>query len=179
MSRYILNDRSASKGRDIRNVEGIRIAIFILLLVGIAAGIAVLTNHEGAMARYQAGIAEISGHLINLFGAKAIVQGNVIRSSGSFALSIVTACTGLFMTGVFVVAVLAFPAGILAKLIGMLLGAGAIFLMNIARLVSLFYVGIRFPNMFEEMHLLVWQSLIIVLSLFLWLLWARKVTHEH
>ena len=154
-----------------------RILTFVLLLGAVTAGIAFLTNHDGAMRSFQGGIAGITSHVINLFGGRTSVTGNIIHSSGSFALSVVTACTGVFTTGVFIVAVLAFPAGFLAKLIGVTLGTIAIFLINLVRLGSLFYVGVHFPNLFDKMHLLIWQSLIIVLALFLWLLWAKVVAH--
>ena len=166
-------NRKSTVGRS----EIVRIAFFALLLGVIAAGITALTGHDGVMARYQGGIAAISCRLINIFGGRAAVQGNVIHSSGSFALSVVTACTGLFITGVFIVAVLAFPATFLAKLLGVFSGAAAIFLINIVRLGSLFYVGVHFPDLFEQMHLLIWQSLIIVFALFLWLLWVRMAAH--
>ena len=153
--------------------------MFAILLGAVAAGIAFLTNHDSAMACFQGGIASITSHVINLFGGQTSVTANVIHSSGNFALSVVTACTGLFTTGVFIVAVLAFPAGFLAKLIGVTLGAAGIFLINLLRLGSLFYVGVHFPDLFDKMHLLVWQSLVIVLALFLWLLWAKVVAHAH
>ena len=157
----------------------LRIVMFILLLGAVAAGIAFLTNHDGAMTSFQGGIATITSHVINAFGGRTSVTGNVIHSSGNFALSVVTACTGLFTTGVFVVAVLAYPAGLLAKLIGLGFGVVGIFLINLVRLGSLFYVGVHFPNLFDRMHLLVWQSLVIVFALFLWLFWAKVVAHAH
>jgi len=174
-----LASRPSDKKRIVNSSDLSRILVFAILLAAVAAGIAFLTNHAGAMASFQSGIALITSHIINLFGGRTSVTGNVIHSSGSFALSVVTACTGLFTTGVFIVAVLAFPASFLAKLLGVLLGATGIFLINLLRLGSLFYVGVHLPNLFDRMHLLVWQSLVIVLALFLWLLWARVVAHAH
>jgi len=168
-----------NKGLFLGRTEILRIAFFVLLLIAVAAGIATLTNHDTAMSSFQGGIALITSHAINLFGGQTHVSGNTIYSPGSFALSVVTACTGLFTMGVFIVAVLAFPAGFLAKLIGVTLGTMGIFLINLVRLGSLFYVGVHFPNLFNKMHLLIWQSLIIVLALFLWLLWAKKAAHAH
>jgi archaeosortase B (VPXXXP-CTERM-specific) len=167
------------RGPIMQRNDFLRILLFILLLGAVAAGITFLTNHDSAMASFQGGIATITSHTINLFGGRTSVSGNIIHSEGSFALSVVTACTGLFTTGVFIVAVIAFPAGFLAKLIGVLLGTTGVFLINLLRLGSLFYVGVHFPNLFDRMHLLVWQSLVIVLALFLWLLWAKVVAHAY
>jgi len=174
-----VTSRSHDKRPLVKRSDLLRIFTFVLLLGAVAAGITFLTNHDGAMASFQGGIATITSHVINVFGGRTSVSGNVIQSSGSFALSVVTACTGLFTTGVFIVAVLAFPASFLAKLIGVTLGAAGIFLINLLRLGSLFYVGVHFPDLFDRMHLLVWQSLVIVLSLFLWLLWVKVVSNAH
>lgn len=171
--------RSNYKKRILNSKDLARIVMFAILLAAVAAGIAFLTNHDSAMASFQSEIAVITSHIINLFGGRTSVTGNIIHSSGSFALSVVTACTGLFTTGVFIVAVLAFPASSLAKLLGVLLGAAGIFLINLLRLGSLFYVGVHFPDLFDRMHLLVWQSLVIVLALFLWLVWVKVVAHAH
>jgi len=174
-----VTSRPNYKTRILNSSDLSRIVVFAILLAAVAAGIAFLTNHDSAMASFQGGIARITSGIVNLFGGRTSVTGNVIHSSGSFALSVVTACTGLFTTGVFIVAVLAFPATSLAKLTGVILGATGIFLINLMRLGSLFYVGVHFPNLFDRMHLLVWQSLVIVLALFLWLFWARVVAHAH
>jgi len=124
----------------------------------------------------QHALARISGAILNLFGGRTQIAGNTIRSD-QFSLSVVTACTGLFTTGVFVVAVLAFPAGWRAKAIGVALGITSIFVLNVIRLVSLFLIGVHAPAVFDRAHLLIWQSLLILLALLLWLTWARKVTH--
>lgn len=174
-----MTTKSHSKKPLIHRTDILRILLFIILLAAVAAGMTFLMNHDSALATFQRGIATITSHVINLFGGRTSVSGNVIQSPGSFALSVVTACTGLFTTGVFIVAVLAFPAGLLAKLIGVLMGATGVFLINLLRLGSLFFVGVHFPNLFDRMHLLVWQSLVIVLALFLWLLWAKVVAHAH
>jgi hypothetical protein len=49
-----------------------------------------------------------------------------------------------------------------------------IFIINEVRLISLFYIGIYAPAIFDTTHLLVWQSLMILFALGLWLLWAYK-----
>jgi exosortase H (IPTLxxWG-CTERM-specific) len=167
------------KNHIIRSSDLRRILIFAALLGAVAAAIAFLTSQDSAMRSLQVAIAVATSSMINIFGGQTSVTGNVIHSPGGFSISVVTACSGIFTTGVFIVAVLAFPVGILAKLVGVLVGVAGVFVINLVRLASLFYVGIHFSNLFEPMHLLVWQSLVIVFALFLWLLWAKKVTHAH
>ena len=150
--------------------------LFLAFLSGLAALIAWLMGSESAMASLQNGIAHVTSFILNLLGNRTRVIGHTITAS-CFSITVVTACTGLFMTTVFLSAVVAYPARFLAKLIGLALGIVGIFTVNIVRLVSLFYVGVYWPSFLDQAHLLVWPSLLIVFSLFLWLFWAGKVTH--
>jgi len=44
--------------------------------------------------------------------------------------------------------------------------------------VSLYYVGVHWPGVLDSVHLLVWQSLLIVVAVALWLLWAGGITRR-
>jgi exosortase H (IPTLxxWG-CTERM-specific) len=167
--------RQAASERPQRR-DVLRIGAFVLLLAGAALGLSLLIGQETAMRGLQSGLARVTSGILNLFGAHTLVSGNTIHSS-RFSLSVVTACTGLFTTGVFIVAVLAFPARLRAKAIGVAFGVGAIFILNLLRLVSLFLIGVHAPAIFDRVHLLIWQSLLILVALLLWLGWARTVTH--
>ncbi len=156
--------------------EIVRISLFALLLAAVSLGISLLMGRDGAMRALQSILAGISSLVINALGGGTHVVGNTIASD-RFALSVVTACTGLFTSAVFTVAVLAYPTGLIAKAIGIGVGISGIFVINIIRLVSLFYIGVHLPWLFDRAHLLIWQSLVIVFALFLWLAWARKVTN--
>jgi exosortase/archaeosortase family protein len=150
--------------------------LFLAFLSGLAVLIMWLMGSESAMASLQNGIAHVANFVLNLLGNRTWVIGHTITSS-RFSITVVTACTGLFMTAVFLSAVIAYPARFIAKLIGLALGIVGIFTVNIVRLVSLFYIGVYWPSFLDQAHLLVWPSLLIVFSLFLWLFWAGKVTH--
>jgi len=128
------------------------------------------------MTGLQRGIATVTSGLLNLLGQETSVSGQSVVSS-RFAVQIVSACTGLFMTTVFLSAVLVYPSRIAAKLIGFAIGVGGILALNFLRLVSLFLIGVYLPGFVDQAHLLIWQSLLILCGLFLWLLWAGKVAH--
>ena len=174
-------DRVCRSLKTIRERRGERrrlasILIFVLSLSGFAVFILWVMNSEAATASLQTAIARIVSTTLNLLGQKTEAIGTTV-SSAEFSIAVVTACTGLFLTAVFWAAVLAYPARWLAKLVGAGIGLAGIFALNIVRLVSLFYVGLYFPRYVDQVHLLIWQSLIIVFSLFLWLFWAGKVAH--
>ena len=114
-----------------------------------------------------------TGLLLNLTGQGVAVNGSVV-SSPRFAFQVVDLCTAIMPMMIFTAAVLAFPSRIKEKALGLLLGLLGIFVVNEIRLVSLFYIGSYVPSIFNTTHLLVWQSLMILLAIGLWLLWVYK-----
>jgi len=71
---------------------------------------------------------------------------------------------------------LAYPCRIRDKIIGILFGIVAISAVNLVRTVTLFFIGTHFSeSVFETAHFLIWQSLVILISIGLWLLWAQKL----
>lgn len=117
-------------------------------------------------------VAQVSNFLINLFGVKSVLSYKSITSS-SFSVLVINQCNGVFTTGIFISAVLAFPARIREKMIGILLGVFSIFVINVLRIVGIFFVGIKFPNLLHEAHVWVAQTLVIILSISVWLLWVE------
>ncbi len=115
---------------------------------------------------------------LNLLGENARVDGQVLSSS-RFAVQIYNGCNGLEAILVFVAGVLAFPAPWLRRLAGVVLGVLAIQVVNVVRVVSLFYVGIFKPQWFSVSHVFIWQSLIILLSVVLWLVWVQRYAPVH
>ena len=110
---------------------------------------------------------------LNLFGEGATVREQVL-SSPRFSVVIYNGCNGLEAILIFASGVLAFPAPVTKKVLGLLLGFLAIQVANIVRVVSLFYVGIFKPAWFSTAHVFVWQSIIIVLGVVLWLVWVNR-----
>jgi len=110
---------------------------------------------------------------LNLLGEGASVHGQVL-SSPRFSVTIFNGCNGLEAILIFVCGVLAFPATWRSRLLGAAVGFLAIQLINTVRVVSLFYVGVFKPEWFSTSHVFVWQSIIVVFAVILWLLWARR-----
>jgi exosortase/archaeosortase family protein len=96
--------------------------------------------------------------------------------SPHFSVSIVRGCDAIEPSALFVAAVVALPAPAAAKLAGAVLGTAALLVLNLARIVSLFLVGARWPAVFETVHADVWQALFIVVAITLWIGWALWAT---
>ena len=122
---------------------------------------------------YTTFVAEESALALNLFGEHARVVGQVLTSS-RFSVTIFNGCNGLEAILIFVSGVLAFPARWRRKALGVLLGFAAIQCFNVVRVVSLFYIGVFKPAWFNVSHVFVWQSLVIVFGIVLWLVWVRR-----
>jgi exosortase H (IPTLxxWG-CTERM-specific) len=115
----------------------------------------------------------VSGFILNILGQQVQVNGDVI-SSIHFAVAVKQGCDAIEPTMLFVAGVIAFPAFIRNKMLGLLAGTVFLFGMNIIRIVSLYLIG-RYatPELFEFMHIEVWQIIFIFLAMIAWFLWLR------
>ena len=151
-----------------------RFLILFLTTLGVSFTVLALRQvNDAFVTPYTAVIAQMSGFVLRIFGEKATVTGCVV-SSPRFAVTIYNGCNGLITSLIFVSGVLAFPAKFSAKLIGVIGGLLTIQLINLVRIVSLFYIGIFLPHHFNEAHIFVWQSLVIIAGISLWIVWAHK-----
>ncbi len=121
-------------------------------------------------------LAAISASLVTLFDPGVVATGKVLRSNANgFAVSIEAGCNGVEATIVLVAAIIAFPAPWKRKLAGLAAGVVAVQGLNVVRVVSLFYLGQWSFSAFEWAHLYVWQALIMLDVLIVWLVWVRTL----
>lgn len=121
-------------------------------------------------------LATLSSKLVTLFDGNVAAAGKVLRSTtNGFAVSIEAGCNGVEATLVLLAAMLAFPAPWKHKVVGLVIGILAVQLLNILRVISLFYLGQWNYDVFEFSHLYVWQALIMLDVLIVWLIWVRRV----
>ena len=150
-----------------------RFLILFLAILGVSFTVLALRQVNDALVTpYTALIARVSGGVLRIFGEEAIVSGCVV-SSPRFAVTIFNGCNGLITSLIFISGVLAFPARWSAKLIGVVGGLLAIQLVNLVRIVSLFYIGVFLPKHFNDAHIFIWQSLVILVGISLWIVWAQ------
>jgi exosortase H (IPTLxxWG-CTERM-specific) len=121
-------------------------------------------------------LAAISTWIVTLFDGNVVAAGKVMRSNtNGFAVSIEAGCNGVEATLVLLAAMLAFPAPWRHKAVGLVIGIVAVQLLNVLRVISLFYLGQWNYDVFEWAHLYVWQALIMLDVLVVWLIWVRRV----
>ena len=120
--------------------------------------------------------ASLSASVINLLGFNCGVYKDTIFSM-QFSVGIRKGCDALEPMALLVAGIIAFPSTVKQKVIGVLLGLTALFVLNIIRIVTLFLTGIYYPKFFEAMHIEVWQIIFILIGigfLFLWIRWVVK-----
>ena len=123
---------------------------------------------------WTSALAQISTAIVTAFDPNVVADGKVMRStSNGFAVSIEAGCNGVEATIVLLAAILAFPAPWKHKLAGLAAGVVAVQGLNVLRVISLFYLGQWSMTWFEWFHLYLWQALIIIDALVVWLLWLR------
>jgi exosortase/archaeosortase family protein len=94
-------------------------------------------------------------------------------SLGGVSIQIVPDCTPLMPTAALWIAIAAFPAPWRSKLAGLAAGALLLWLYNIARILALVPVLAYRPQLFEFIHVYLWQTLTLLVVFALFLLWLR------
>ena len=121
-------------------------------------------------------LATVSSHIVSLFDSHAISHGVVLQDSQSgFAVSIQPGCNGIEAAIVLIAAMVAFPATWSNKLKGIVVGFIAIQALNVVRIISLFYLGQWNMVWFEWAHLYIWQALIMLDVLIVFVLWIKFI----
>ncbi len=162
----------AGRGRALKAI------IVFAVLMGLFYGlIHTPSANSETFAPYLALIARISGFFLNLLGQDAVVVGSSITAAG-FPVEIVRGCDGLEPIAAFAAAVVASPVSLWAKLPGIVIGVACLWLVNLARIISLVLIGIYFPKAFDAMHQEVWQAAFIVLAIGFWAIWVQRVTRK-
>ena len=103
-------------------------------------------------------------------------EGAVLSHPAGFGYEIYYRCTGVLPAAFLVVAVLAVPADGRRKLAGIALGVPLVFLLNLARLASLFYIGVFYPDAFPLAHQVLWEAVVAAFVVGYWLCWMRAAS---
>lgn len=146
---------------------------FVVLLVVFYFIVASRPVNDTVIVPFTAGIASVSAKLLNALGENAEVAGTEIRSS-SFGVNIENGCNGVETALLFGAAVLAFPASWSRRLLGLLAGFVAIQILNLVRVITLFWIGLHRPALFNSSHTVIWQSVVVLFGVLLFLFWASR-----
>lgn len=109
-----------------------------------------------------------------LFDANAASAGKVLwNPANGFGVSIEPGCNGVEACLILFAAIVAFPATWGHRLRGLLWGLLAIQGLNAVRVISLFYLGQWHAGVFRFAHEYLWQGLIMLDVVVVWLIWVK------
>jgi len=124
---------------------------------------------------YLSVLATISGHILELFGNEVDVSGTRITGT-EFAVAVAQGCDAIQVCSLLAAAVIAFPVSWAARLRGLALGIALLQVLNILRIVSLYWIGAYFSDYFQTAHEMVWPGILIFVTIATWILWVRWET---
>jgi archaeosortase B (VPXXXP-CTERM-specific) len=118
--------------------------------------------------------AQILGAVFSAGGAGVVRNGAVVTING-FALEIIDECTAVFSSIVYCACILAYPTTAKNKGLGVAFGIPALYGINVLRLVVITFVGLSAPQLFDFVHVYLWQASFIIFVVILFLLWLKLV----
>ena len=119
---------------------------------------------------------------VNAWLANAILSGlgqhthvsEVTIQSPQFAMAIRRGCDAVEPTWLLCAAMISFPAPWIHKLWGILAAIVLLQVLNLARIVTLYWIGIHLPGFFNSAHVEVWPTLFIVVAIVFFIGWRER-----
>lgn len=171
------NGRLARIGAFVRrNWIAIRSGLLFVALLGVWLGWYPALVNSNALGGYLGFTTQLTASILRILGTHVEVNSTVI-SSADFSMRIGPECTAIVLMVILLCAVIAYPSRIRQKLLCMAIGLPVLFVLNLVRTVTLYYIGAHIPNFFEIAHFVVWQSAMILAVVALWLFWVGKVVN--
>ena len=149
------------------------LVLFAVLLGGSFTLISLNWVNDHLVNPFTAGVARASGAVLRVLGQDISMQGTLILSE-RFSVNIMNGCNGVETMAIFFSAVLAFPATWRSRLAGLVLGLIAIQVVNLLRVVALYLTGAYLPKLFDTSHTVLWQGIVILFGVLLWIFWASR-----
>jgi exosortase/archaeosortase family protein len=122
--------------------------------------------------KYLSLYAHLAGAAIRLFDPDVRVFGT--RIDGRMNLVFALNCDAMDVFILFGAAVLAYPSAWTKRVVGLAAGWATVVFVNVARIVSLYFIGANFPSAFDLFHLQLWPLTIVVLATSGFLVWVRN-----
>lgn len=152
----------------------------VLTFVGLLLGLFLIELlqpvQQHVVLPFTASLASFSAALIDGFGGAAVASGKLLSNPvNGFAVSVEAGCNGIEACIVLVAAMVAYPAPWRHRLAGLALGLLAVQGLNVVRIISLFYLAQWHEDWFHFAHEYLWQGLIILDVLLVFLLWLHRL----
>ena len=147
---------------------------FSILIVGFYTLVLLKPVDRAVVTPYTKAITAASAAVLNALGENVHRSGTLI-SGRLFVVDIKNGCNGIEAMVFIIAAMIAFDAPMMQRLIGIGTGALAIQLLNLIRIVTLYWIGAHRRAWFETFHLAIWQTVIFISAILVFLWWTSRV----
>jgi exosortase family protein XrtM len=110
---------------------------------------------------------------LRLFGQHTQLVSDVVIQSPHFTMGIRRGCDGVEPSWLLCSAMLAFPASLRKKLLGVALAVVFLQLLNLVRILTLYWIGVNLPSLFNSAHLELWPTIFILVIIVFFLRWKE------
>lgn len=158
-----------------------RVAASFVGLIILFSAISLVPFFQNLLAECVQLDAKLAGKILNCLGQETHHTGSTVISS-RFAMTVVSECSASEFVIFLWASILAFPATLRRKIVGVVLGTLTVGLVNLVRLVTLFLVGVYRPRLFTPAHEELWPGLFVVAVIFFvigWVSWAMREEQSH
>ena len=148
--------------------------LFVIIILALFTLELLQPVNEWVILPFTQGLASVSAWVVQLFDSTVASEGIVLRSlTNGAAVAIQPGCNGIEAMICITAAMIAYSASWYERMMGLLVGFIAIQLLNLLRIISLFYLLQWSQQWFEWFHLYLWQALIFLDVLIVFVLWIR------
>ncbi|MFA5983005.1 MAG: exosortase family protein XrtM [Methylococcaceae bacterium] len=162
-----------SKAQTQRLSPAIRLIIFVVCYLLISFSYLQIPDETLAHTVYYHGVTRVCADVINgLFPKESVAAFQNVLVSGQANLQIVRGCDGSGALFLLVSAIIAFPASVCWKLVGLVTGASLIYLINLIRIGGLYFIVVYRTDWFQLVHVYLAPSLIIILVCLFYAWWT-------
>jgi exosortase H (IPTLxxWG-CTERM-specific) len=156
-----------------------RIVVVALVFIGLAClfhvGLTSAWTWDHFIRPYNGWLARLSAAILGPFVHAPIITDGTRFGTSKFDLVLISGCDGFEAMGILVAGILAFPAPWKSRGFGFLVGLPTIFLANLFRIVVLFLIGLRDKELFEILHVHVFQVFIVGIAAGCFFWWAWRL----
>jgi exosortase/archaeosortase family protein len=160
-----------------RNRDVLQFCVVFILLTVVLNLVYSQYEQSEAMIWYSTLNATLVFKVYQAFGL-TVFQSQYTVTVNGFSMSIAPVCTAVSTMIIYFACIVAYPASVVKKLLGLLIGFPGLALVNFGRLLLLGYLGYTSPRLFELVHQYVFQVVFIVFVIVLWLTWIDKIVQD-
>lgn len=153
--------------------EGVAFCLRFALYT-VASFLLLYALHEPFVVPFTRLIAWLVHTILQTLGAQSWVSGAAVGIPG-FAVEIKNNCNAIYEIGLYGAAIVAYPATLRQRTLGLLIGGSLLYLVNLIRVLTLIALGRYWPEGFQFAHLYLWQALFLALVAVCWIGWTTRL----